>query len=433
MKNKIKNIILFIIFAVVLGAIAGAVVWAILKVMFLGIDFFWTWLPEQTGHEKIYTVVVCILGGLVVGLYQKITGVMVESLETVMKKLKQDGTYDYSKLHLIIIGAILPLIFGGCLGPEAGLTGVIVGLCCWAGDRMKYKTEEIRQLAESGMAATLGLIFNAPLFGFVNNYEKESSGKDETESAERERKARENAPPIFSEKTRKKLKPIIYISSIAGGFGAMALLTHFVGGGSGLPRFETLGNHIDANDWKWMAIFVIAGIGAGILYKILDNITKILAALIENKRVISCLIGGICLAAFGVILPMTMFSGETQMEELMSNWQQLSVMTLFCTAIGKIILVNLCINFGWKGGNIFPLIYAGVSLGYCLVSLTGVAPILGIALCTAALCGYVMRKPVTVVAVLLLCFPVIAVIPMIVSAYLASLVPVLGHKKTVES
>ncbi|MEA4922633.1 MAG: chloride channel protein [Eubacteriaceae bacterium] len=412
MKNKIKNTALFVIFAFILGAAAGAIVWVVLKIISVGIDFIWTWIPERTGHETLYTIGVCLVGGLIIGLYQKKFGILPETLETVMARLKKEGTYDYSRLHILTIAAILPLIFGGSLGPEAGLTGLIVGLCCWIGDRFKYKIAEIRELAMAGMAATLGIIFNAPLFGLINNFE---GNDDEEEPPDRE--------PVFSEKTRKVLKPVIYAICIAGGFLTLSILKHFMGGGLGIPRFETVNDSLSIRDWIWMAVFIAAGIIAGCFYVLIDKITKDLAACIEKKRILSCLIAGGCLAAFGLILPMTMFSGEEQMGDLMDTWMSLSAVTLLCTAVGKIVLINLCINFGWRGGNIFPLVFVGVSLGYGMVALTGISPVLGIALTTSALCGYVMKKPLAVVGILLLCFPVVFVIPMTASAYIASLVP----------
>ena len=35
--------------SLLLGFLSGAVVWAVLKVMSLGIDALWTWLPEALG------------------------------------------------------------------------------------------------------------------------------------------------------------------------------------------------------------------------------------------------------------------------------------------------------------------------------------------------------------------------------------------------
>lgn len=398
-----KNLFLYVLLAAVLGAFAGALVWALLFIMNLGIELVWHTIPEYVGNEVVYTVGVCLLGGLLIGLWQKKFGIYPQELEEVMHELKTTGTYPYSKIPMLSVAALLPLIFGGCLGPEAGLTGIIVGLCCWVGDKLKYKGKEIRELAAAGMAATLGVVFASPFVGIAFNYESENVSTEDTEDF-------------------KKLKKLIYVMAVAGGLGAMKLLGEFFGGGSGIPRF---GRDVDitVDDWKWFIVVVAAGLIAGVIYTIANKITLNIGNKLINHRVVSCMLAGLCLAIIGIVFPWTMFSGEHQMGELMEVWQGESEVSLILTTVMKLILVNLCINLGWKGGSIFPIIFSGVSLGYAVAMIIGIQPVFAVAVATATLCGYIMRKPVMVIGVLLLCFPVTIIIPMTAAAYLGSVIP----------
>ena len=411
-----KNLFLYVLLAASLGAAAGALVWALLRIMNLGIELVWHTIPHYVGNEVIYTIAVCLLGGLLIGLWQKKFGIYPEELEEVMHELRTTGTYPYSRIPVLSVAALLPLIFGGCLGPEAGLTGIIVGLCCWVGDRLKYKGREIREIAEAGMAATLGVIFASPFVGIAFNYESGAAKEPGEELTESEKAA------------LKKLKKLVYIMAVAGGLGAMKLLGTVFGGGSGIPRF---GRDVDitVDDWKWFIAVFAAGLIAGLIYAIAHKITVMIGDKLINHRVISCMLAGLCLAVIGLISPWTMFSGEHQMGELMEVWQNETAAGLVLITVLKLVLVNLCINLGWKGGHIFPVIFSGVSMGFAMAMIIGIEPVFAVAVTTAALCGYIMRKPVMVIGVLLLCFPVTVIIPLAAAAYLGSIIPVPFERK----
>mgnify|MGYP000727194259 CR=1 FL=1 len=64
-----------------------------------------------------------------------------------------------------MVAALLPLLIGSSVGPEAGLTGIIVGLCYWAGDNLKFAKQNTRNYSQIGAAVSMSVLFHAPLFG----------------------------------------------------------------------------------------------------------------------------------------------------------------------------------------------------------------------------------------------------------------------------
>ena len=405
--KKLGKVLIFGVLSFALGAFAGALVWAVLKLMNIGMDLLWTRLPESLGCEGMlaYNLAVCLLGGLMIGLWQRKHGLLPEDLEQVMGRVKKEGSYPYNNLHIVAVSALLPLIFGGALGPEAGLTGLIVGLCCFVGDRLKYKADEVAALMESGMAAVLCVVFNAPLFGIVSNLE----------------------PDDKNEKYRRKLagkkaRIFIYIMGVAGGMTAMMGLGALLGGGLGLPRFDPQ-HGMGLAQWKWFPLLLAVGVFFALAYLVMNKLTSLIGRGLEKFRILSCLLAGTAVALVGHYLPLTMFSGEHEMGELMGLWETYSPALLLLIAIGKLFLVNMCVNLGWRGGTIFPIIFAGVTLGYAVALLVGMDGSFAVAVTVAALYAYIMRKPVTVAAVLLLCFPLTYILPILISAFLASRIP----------
>ena len=251
--NKQGKIALISILAIVLGAISSAVIWVVLKIMTLGMDLLWTILPAKLGaeHNLVYMMAVTITGGVIIGLWQKKFGLLPEELPQVMGRVKKEGSYPYDNLHILIVSALLPLIFGGVIGPEAGLTGVIVGLCCWVGDRLKCKGDELAALAQSSMGAALGVIFNAPFFGIVRNL-----GIDREEEKKKHSRARLVGKPV---------RIFIYCMGAAGGIAAFAGLGALFGGSAGLPRFDAK-HTISWIQWAWFLGIVAAAILAGLCY-----------------------------------------------------------------------------------------------------------------------------------------------------------------------
>lgn len=406
--KKAGKILLVGLMALLLGAIAGAIVWVILRIINLGTDLIWC----RSG--LVYNLVVCIIGALLIGLWQRKFGILPEETEEVMERIKTEGIYPYDRLHIIAVAVMLPLIFGGTLGPEAGLTGLIAGLCCWIGDSIKRRGDELTALTEAGVAATLGVIFGAPLFGIVGQLEPDN----------RSEKYREKL-------LKKKGRIFLYCMGVAGGMLAMSGLGKIFGSGGGLPRFPRE-HAMGIDQWKWAIPAIAVGIIFAMIYLLFNTITKKLADKIIDKRITSCLIAGVVLAVAGYFVPYTMFSGEHHMDILIEGWQDMAVTRLIMTAIVKLLLVNVCINFGWRGGSIFPIIFSGVAAGYAFALVVGMDGAFAVALVVSAMYAYISRKPAASVAIMLLCVPLTYIAPMIVAAVVAAKVPSPWDRKEIQ-
>ncbi|NJN54740.1 MAG: chloride channel protein [Anaerolineae bacterium] len=99
------------------------------------------------------------------------------------------------------------------------------------------------------------------------------------------------------------------------------------------------------------------------------------------------LIGGLGLGIAGAFMPLILFSGEDQTLVLIDSAGEIGAASLISLALVKLFITSLCLVTGWKGGYIFPTMFAGVALGMAANLLF---PSIPVAVAVAATMGGVM-------------------------------------------
>ena len=132
------------------------------------------------------------------------------------------------------------------------------------------------------------------------------------------------------------------------------------------------------------------------------------------------IIGGLILGIIGTILPLTMFSGEEQIEFILESGTKIGFAILLVISIVKIFLTNICIESGLKGGHFFPMIFSGIACGYAMSIILNIDPVISMAVVTSSFLSYIMKKPLAVVLLLIIVFPANLVPIMLVSSIVAS-------------
>lgn len=404
--NKIATMLVYVLAIVLLGAIAGAVCWVFFFLMSTGIDLIWNRLPEAFGLDvPWWPLLICLIGGLIVGLFQRLFPGQPPEMDEVMAVVKDKGRFEYSKIGISFVGALLPLLAGGSIGPEAGLTSVIAGLCTWVGDRLKFLGRRFRELASVGMAAVVSAMFDAPLYGL--------------------------AVPIFGDGERVDQKPamvskptkmLIYFVAIAAALIVMLGLSALFGGMGGLPRFTDL--NMGTYEWCLLVPLALAGAVVGWLFHAAGAAAGMVSRAIGNHPILKALLAGLLLGALGCALPYTMFAGETQAEELELVWTSMTAFALIATAVIKPFTLMFCLRLGWRGGKFFPMIFCGISLGYGMAMLSGADPVFCLCACTAGVMGTMMRQPLMAVLLLFMCFPMTGVVVLLIACAIGAIIPV---------
>ena len=107
--RKVKNAVLLLVYTTILGGIVGAIIWAFLRLMNIGINFVWEFIPGKF-DIPLYTIIVCVVGAFLIGLWRKKFGDYPEELRVVLGKVKKTGGYQYNNICVILCSALFPLI-----------------------------------------------------------------------------------------------------------------------------------------------------------------------------------------------------------------------------------------------------------------------------------------------------------------------------------
>lgn len=395
-----------VVLACLVGFVVGVVVWGALSLSNLLIQLLWHDLPAALPFDAPWLpLVLCPLGGLIIGMWTRAFRNAPASLETVMGEVRATGGYRLRGLGSSIVSFLLPLAFGGSIGPEAGLTGIIAAACTWIGNTLKRAGLKVKAVTDLTLSATLSAVFGAPLLGIVMNAEEQPG-----------------APSPDDYSFRRPAKLLLYTAAAFGAFGGAAFIGGLLGDGAGLPRFSSI--EVQGIAWLWTVPLALAGWALGLLFHASNRAFGSMAGRFRKDSLLPPLIAGVALGAVAVALPGVLFSGERQCRTIMEEWTAVSALALLAAGALKVVATPLCLNFGWRGGNFFPCIFAGVSFGYGIAALSGIDPMLCVTVVTTALVACMTRKPLLTLALLILCFPIDGILASGVAALVGSALPV---------
>ena len=226
-----------------------------------------------------------------------------------------------------VIGGMLALAGGGTLGPEALMTRLVavVSHAIWKGAD--------RDLLAAAMAGSLGL-FRSPLLGGAALAGRQWQ---------------------------------LIWRWLPGTIGGIAGFVAFHG-------LSDLGGGLRGVSYAWPAdptqrlgdllAALIAGIAGWLAGQLIRRWRQWLQTLQLLERFWWIPIGtglliGLCLWG----LPLAGFSGESQLKPLVLNEWRLDTAILMLSAVAKLLMVGLCLETGWRGGQFFPVVLASSALG----------------------------------------------------------------------
>jgi H+/Cl- antiporter ClcA len=238
-----------------------------------------------------------------------------------------------------VITALVSLISGASLGPESPLADACGGLGTLAGDKLKLNEQETRTMGYSGLSAMLASFITNPFAGALLSLESAQGGMTSAQ---------------------------IYFWGLFPSLLASAVATVVFVGLSG-SFFDTLypfpAYTPQIKDLVMAVPFSLIGSLAGLLFMLTLKWLRKLIRPLNKRLVLRGLVGGLGMGIIGALLPLTLFSGEEQTVELITQAGEIGIAMLIVLAICKLLATSLLLVTGWKGGYIFPIMFAGVALG----------------------------------------------------------------------
>lgn len=280
----------------------------------------------------------------------------------------------WRRIGLLGLSAVIAVGFGGAIGPEAGLVAVVTELSIVVRRRIARTRVEAELITEAGSAAALSGFYGSPPVGAA--YREDSIGPGRL--------------PVLC-------------ASLAGFVGfvlawrALGLETHALE----MPASTSTA----ALPSPWIVVPALLGALVGCGYLLLRHGLVRLAGRLGSP-VRQSIIGSVVLAALLASWPVLRFSGHDDFGAL-GAWAAGGAWgVLLAVGLAKVLATALSLAAGWRGGDVFPLMFAGAAVGAATAVLQPdldlqAAMVAGM----SAACVVGLRKPVAVFVLVLFLVP----------------------------
>lgn len=375
--------VIFVSYSGLMGLVVGVVSALFLAFVNFAIHLIWISLPNAINAPQYYPLLVGLLGGLLVGWTQTKLGAYPKTMHETLTEFKQTQRVGYQqRIWKNFVAAVIVLAFGASLGPEAALASILGGLISWLGDRLKLTLAYKESLVSQSVGAMLAMIFKAPLMGISEPL----------------------ADGLKLGHFRVKWQKLtLYALTTAVGIIGFSWTNRL------FPKEQLFAIHLAKIQWQPQAFLMLVpaflvGLLFGIGFLKSEQLVERLAQRIQSTR-LKALLAGLCVGLMGMWSTYFLFSGEHALLDLTKQANQLSILALLGIAVGKVALTHICFAFGWRGGKIFPAIFASVAIGLVLTALVPYTPGLIIGVVVATSVTVILEQALVTAALLLFLLP----------------------------
>ncbi|MGD1903639.1 MAG: chloride channel protein [Geitlerinemataceae cyanobacterium] len=337
------------------------------------VALFPAWLPPWN-----YIWLVPTLGGLGVGLCLYFLGLPGE-MAIAIDRVHDSGQLEPEQTPGMIATSLVSITAGGSLGPEAPLVQINGSIGSWIAQKLNLTLTSTRVLTFCGMGAALSAFFCDPIGG-----------------------------PLFALEIPHRRGLEYYeaiIPAMVAGICSFAVFR--IGTGLAVGGIYNFGRFGDLPTLSWVhlaegLLLGIVGALAGVLFIGIFRALNWAIQKIEHRHILLAVLGGLGIGWIAVLFPATLFFSEQQIEtQLLAKSASYGVTMLLCLCLAKMVAICFTIHGGFRGGFIFPLFFAGASLGLAIAfGVPAVHPTIAVLCCMAAINVAITKTPVSTTIIL---------------------------------
>jgi H+/Cl- antiporter ClcA len=366
---------LLLLYAALFGALFSLLTAAYITLYNWGVKFFQQ--PSsffKIGSISFWPLILLTVAGVLLGLAIKFFGLHA-GLGVAQGQYAKTGRVNPRYLPSIMLQAFITLWSGAAVGPEGALVFLSGGVGSFIADRLKIEKDDVPLLVYSAIAGAFGGFFGSPVVGAIGAYEY-----------------------MFIKELNfyRHVVPGLVAAAVGYSVYFALLQTQFLGIFSfpnyASPHIYDLGSAV--------LVGVIAGV-IGILFKVTFGVMHLVFAPLKSRPVIRAIVGGVVIGLIGSFLPLTLYSGQAQVTQIIHNPAAYSVGLLLLFVIVKALLTSTSFASGFDGGPVFPLLFMGGTLGLAISQVLPFIPQgVGVTAAMAGVACAILPLPLTVTLLL---------------------------------
>ena len=115
-----------------------------------------------------------------------------------------------------------------------------------------------------------------------------------------------------------------------------------------------------------VVLFGLLGLVLAVIAGAMFRVAAAFFARFKGREVERALVAGVVFSAVGMVAPIVLFSGETQIQAIVADPAQYGSVQLVAMALVKLALLAVAFKSGFLGGPTFPAIFASVCVALAI-------------------------------------------------------------------